>query len=124
MGKKDEFKEFVSKHPNLVNIVKNKSHTWQDLFEVYDLYGPDETAWNRYIENSSGSTTTESDKNSNSLGELAKIFKNVNIDNVQKYIDTAQKAIGVIQEITGASASAVASKGPSASRPINKIFED
>ena len=60
----------------------------------------------------------------NSLGELTKLFKNVNIDNVQKYIDTAQKAIGVIQELTGSKAAETVAKGPSMARPINKIFED
>lgn len=126
MTKKEEFKNFVSTHPSLVNIVKDKSHSWQDLFEVYDLYGPDETLWNRYLNtvDSSEATSKDASKQS-SIGELTKLFKNINIDNVQKYIDTAQKAIGVIQELTGSSAASdIASKGPSVSRPINKIFED
>lgn len=127
MSKKDEFKDFVSKHPNLVGVVKSKAHTWQDLFEVYDLYGNDETAWDRYLNNTDINTGGKSPTNSSqmiSLGELTKLFKNVNIDNVQKYIDTAQKAIGVIQELTGSSAASSVSSGPSVSRPINKIFED
>lgn len=125
MSKKDEFKDFVSKHPNLISIVKSKTHTWQDLFEVYDLYGSDEASWERYLNNATSSKENISSEKLNSLGELTKLFKNVNIDNVQKYIDTAQKAIGVIQELTGAGvASEVASKGPSVARPINKIFED
>lgn len=126
MTKKEEFKNFVSTHPNLVNIVKDKTHTWQDLFEVYDLYGNDETLWNKYLNTVDSSTSTrETNNKMNSIGELTKLFKNVNIDNVQKYIDTAQKAIGVIQELTGGGAAAeVVSKGPSISRPINKIFED
>lgn len=122
MSKKEDFKNFVAKHPNMINAVKDKSHTWQDLFEVYDLYGEDDTLWDRYLNNVS--STTVSDK-SNSLTELTKLFKNVNIDNVQKYIDTAQKAIGVIQELTGSKVEgATISKGPSVARPINKIFED
>ncbi len=124
MSKKDEFKDFVSKHPSLVNVVKDKTHSWQDLFEVYDLYGNDEGLWDRYLNNKDINKSVGSDK-MNSLGELTKLFKNVNIDNVQKYIDTAQKAIGVIQELTGSGAAAdLVSKGPSIPRPINKIFED
>lgn len=123
MSKKDEFKDFVSKHPALVEVVRNKTHSWQDLFEVYDLYGSDEKLWDRYLKVGSPSSANTSDAKLNSLGELTKLFKNVNIENVQKYIDTAQKAIGVIQELTGSSAEAV-TKGPSVARPINKIFED
>ncbi len=124
MNKKEEFKDFVSRHPDLINIVRDKSHSWQDLFEVYDLYGNDESLWEKYLKNASGNKTVSDDK-MNSLGELTRLFKNVNIDNVQKYIDTAQKAISVIQELTGGGAAGAAlSKGPSVSRPINKIFED
>lgn len=123
MSKKEDFKDFVSKHPALVEVVRNKTHSWQDLFEVYDLYGSDEKLWDRYLKTGASSSTATSDAKLNSLGELTKLFKNVNIDNVQKYIDTAQKAIGVIQELTGSSAE-VATKGPSVARPINKIFED
>ncbi len=124
MNKKEAFKNFVVKHPNLVNVVKNKTHSWQDLFEVYDLYGEDENLWNKYLSNSEINTSATDDKSS-SIESLTRLFKNVNIDNVQKYIDTAQKAIGVIQELTGSkSASDILSGGPSVARPINKIFED
>lgn len=125
MSKKDEFKQFVSKHPALVEVVKKKNHTWQDLFEVYDLYGDDESMWDRYLKNDESQTGngTMASKIS-SLGELTKLFKNVNIENVQKYIDTAQKAIGVIQELTGSGSADIVTKGPSSARPINKIFED
>ncbi len=121
--KKEEFKQFVASHPALVEVVKNKTHSWQDLFEVYDLYGKDEAMWDRYLKNSTETSEAASSK-MNSLGELTKLFKNVNIDNVQKYIDTAQKAIGVIQELTGSKAAETIAKGPSMARPINKIFED
>lgn len=120
MSKKDEFKDFVSKHPDLVGVVSSKKHTWQELFEVYDLYGNDENAWNKYLNN-----TRVSEKETSSIGELTKLFKNINIESVQKYIDTAQKAIGIVQELSGgATGASVASSGPSVARPINKIFED
>ncbi len=122
MSKKDEFKSFVSSHPNLINIVKSKKHTWQDLFEVFDLYGTDESLWNKYMETQENIKTTST----TSIGELTKLFKNINIENVQKYIDTAQKAIGIVQELTGSAASkdVLSSSGPTVARPINKIFED
>lgn len=122
MSKKDEFKEFVSNHPELVNIVRDKKHTWQDLFEVYDLYGNDESLWNKYMNSSENSKSIGTP----SLGELTKLVKNINIDNVQKYIETAQKAIGIVQELTKGTSEtgALSSLGPTSPRPINKIFED
>lgn len=123
MSKKEEFKNFVAAHPALMGVVKDKKHTWQDLFEVYDLYGSDEAMWDRYLQNGR-ETSDNSSAKLNSLGELTKLFKNVNIENVQKYIETAQKAIGVIQELTSSSSAGSVMKGPTSARPINKIFED
>ena len=47
MDKKTSFKEFVSHHPELITFVKNKESTWQDFYEIYDIYGEDEKAWNK-----------------------------------------------------------------------------
>ncbi len=122
MSKKEDFKSFVSRHPDLITVVRNKSHTWQDLFEVYDLYGEDETSWDKYLK--INTETKSSGSSVEGLAELSKLFKNVNIDNIQKYIDTAQKAIGIVQGLTGAGASGSVVKGPESPRPLNKIFED
>ena len=46
---KDNFKKFVSNHPELVNYVKNNNVTWQSLYELYDLYGEDNKVWNKYF---------------------------------------------------------------------------
>lgn len=114
MDKKQEFKQFVSKHPELVKFVKEKQHTWQDFYEIFDIYGENESAWNKYF---NSETTKEA-----SIGELASIFKNVNMDNVQKHITNAQKAVSLIQELTSKSTTSnIVSKTP---RPITKFFGD
>lgn len=114
MDKKTSFKEFVSHHPELITYIKNKENTWQDFYEIYDIYGEDENAWNKYF------NTVENDKSS-SLGELTSLFKNVNMDNVQKHITNAQKAVSLIQELTSKSSNNIVSKTP---RPITKFFGD
>lgn len=91
MDKKEEFKIFISKHPEILEYIKNKEMTFQDFYEIYDIYGDDEKTWDRYFSNGG-----ISDK----LGELSKIIKNINIDNVEKHINNAQKAISIIQELT------------------------
>ena len=42
MDKKEEFKLFVRKYPSFATYVKNKSTTWQDLYELWDMYGDDD----------------------------------------------------------------------------------
>jgi len=112
MDKKTLFKEFASKHPELLTFIKNKQNTWQDFYEIYDIYGEDETAWDKYFNNTETNT---------SIGELTNIFKNINMDNVQKHINNAQKAVSLIQELTNKSTSNIVSKTP---RPITKFFGD
>ena len=45
MSKVDEFKEFVRKNPKLLSYVKKGESSWQKFYEIYDLYGDNETAW-------------------------------------------------------------------------------
>lgn len=123
MDKKEEFKEFIKSKPELVDYVKSKEYTWQDFYEVYDLYGKDESVWEKYKENKDN---IESDDRKNaSITELTNLVKNINIDNVQKYINNAQKAINVISELTAKKTSTdtvqTIAKTP---RVINKFFGD
>ena len=111
MDKKEMFKNFISSHPELITFVKNKEASWQDFYEIYDIYGEKEEAWNKYF---------NSDNNA-SIGELTNLFKNVNMDNVQKHINNAQKAVGLIQELTKKTTPDIIAKTP---RPITKFFGD
>ncbi len=117
MSKKDEFKNFVSQNPTLIDLVASKTHTWQELYEVYDLYGNDKASWNKYLNFQRNNNT-----NIEGLNELTKVLKNVNLDNVQKYINTAQKALAVIESLTISPEKNIT--GPLSKVPINKIFED
>ena len=123
MDKKDEFKEFIKSKPELVDLVKNKKYTWQDFYEVYDLYGNNDDVWNKYKEEKS--KIDIDDRKNASITELTNLVKNINIDNVQKYINNAQKAINVISELTAKKTSTdtvqTIAKTP---RVINKFFGD
>ncbi len=114
MSKKEEFKEFARLHPELVRNVKSGSASWQELYEIYDIYGTDDRAWNNYLKNNPSSN----------LGNITDLVKHIDMDSVQKHINTAQKALGLVQELTGKTPSTPVSKGPVNPRPINKFFED
>jgi len=111
MDKKTLFKEFAASHPELLTYIKNKQNTWQDFYEIYDIYGEDEKAWNKFFE----------DNTTSSIGELTNLFKNVNMDNIQKHINNAQKAVNLIQELTNKGTTSIINKTP---RPITKFFGD
>ena len=123
MDKKEEFKEFIKSKPELVDYVKNKEYTWQDFYEVFDLYGKDESVWKKYKEKKSDNEGNE--RKNASITELTDLVKNINIDNVQKYINNAQKAINVISELTAKKpASNVVQDVVKTPRVINKFFGD
>lgn len=119
MSKKEEFKIFVKDHPELVNYVKKDEMTWQKFFEIYSIYGTDNSVWNKYFNNeNSGSLSKENI----GISELVEMVKKVDLDNVQKNISNISKAIGLIQSlITGDEVPQTESYTP---RPLYKKFED
>ena len=114
MNKKEEFRKFISDKPELVNYIKNKEMTMQGFYEIYDMYGDNEEAWKPYL------------KKESNIPKFTDIMKNIDLDEVQKHINTAQKALGVVGELTSKGESEIANviKGPLTSRPLNKFFED
>ncbi len=117
MSKKEEFKEFIRNKPELVEYIKNKEMTLQGFYEIYDVYGNDESAWAPY---------ERSNNVSSNMPKFTDIMKNINVDELQKHINTAQKALGVVEDLTTKGTSNLASsvKGPLSPRPLNKFFED
>lgn len=115
MSKKDDFKAFISTKPELVEFIKNKEMTMQSFYEIYDIYGENEEAWKPYIKNNTSTSTKISD-----------VIKNINLDDVQKHINTAQKALGAVGEFAENHETSIENlvKGPLTSRPLNKFFED
>ena len=125
MSKKDEFKLFASKHPELVKYIKSGEMTWQSFYEIYDIYGESDNAWDSYLKKE----TTKNVNNSAtpSFKAITDKLKNIDMDSIQHHINTAQKALGIVQELTtkGGTGAGIASAAEAVNpRPINKIFED
>ena len=49
METKEKFKDFVKNNPILLKYVKENKMTWQQFYEIYDLYGEDKEAWKDYL---------------------------------------------------------------------------
>ncbi len=119
MSKKEEFKEFMRNKPELLEYIRNKEMTLQSFYEIYDVYGSDENAWKAY-------ERSEGPSNIISPTKITDIMKNINLDEIQKHVNTAQKALGIVEDLTTKGSSTVQNvvKGPLTSRPLNKFFED
>ena len=85
---KENFKRFVKNNPRLINYVKDNNASWQSLYEIYSLYGEDPEIWNKYL-----------NSKSSLIDDLLNIIKGVNLENVRKTTEAAQKVISIIQGI-------------------------
>lgn len=109
MDKKEEFKTFINKHPELIEYIKNKEMTMQNFYELYDVYGESEEIWNKYFNNSN-----------NKLDDLSKLVKKINIESIEHHVNNAQKVLDILNELT--------KKTPeintTVSSPVTKFFGD
>ena len=119
--KNEAFKNFVRTKPELIRYVQSGEMTWQKFYELYDLYGEDENVWNKYILNNERSGVTDS------ISKITNMVKNVDVNSIKSHINTAQKAIDFVQDLTKKTPQSISNnlnKGPVSPRPLNKFFED
>lgn len=86
MSNIDNFKDFVRKNPSLINYVKEGKKTWQDFYELYDLYKEDSSVWNKYLKEE------KEDRNIN-INNILDYAKNIDVNKLQDGISSIQKAI-------------------------------
>ena len=119
MSKIEDFKEFIRNKPELVEYIKNKEMTMQSFYEIYDVYGDNADAWKPYERSVTNPSPITPSK-------ITDIMKNINLDEIQKHINTAQKALGMVEDLTTKGTNTLNNtvKGPLSPRPLNKFFED
>ncbi len=89
---KVEFKEFVKRHPELVNFVEKGETNWQRLYELYDLYGENNSVWNKYFSSKNISAD-------NSFKDIVQFIKGIDLNTIQKGLVSLDKAIDAFKEI-------------------------
>lgn len=115
MDKKELFKTFIGKHPEILRYIKSKEMTFQDFYEIYDIYGEENNVWEKYFKENKEDKTDEF-----KLKELSGLLKNINIDSIEHHVNNAQKVIGIIQELTKKTPEVAST----IDNPITKIYGD
>lgn len=114
----ENFKNFVRTRPNLVKYVNSKEKTWQDFYEMYELYGENSEVWNNYI-------NTSNSKGVVTLKDLFGMIKNIDVSEMQNSITSIQKGIGYIENLVKTRESSNVPKRSSyEARPMYKYFDD
>ncbi len=102
----EQFREFVKKHPHLRNEVKQKQATWQELFEEWYLLGESHPRWevdqrgsesSIQKQSSAEGKQNESSSNQEWIGMVLGALKNMDINQIQEYIKSANQALGTVQ---------------------------
>jgi len=110
---KEEFKNFVRQNPRLITHVKNGKVSWQQFYEIYDLYGDDENIWRTYLEDANQNVVPSS-------SSIIELIKNIDLDSVQNSVNSMQRILGLFQDI-GSNKEKKTEYKP---RPLYKHFED
>ena len=117
---KEDFKRFVRSNPNLINYVNKGVKTWQDFYEMYDIYGESSNIWDKYKDVGLAAATVSSTTiGDTSLKDLFNMIKKIDLDSVKKGAEGLQKAINLVQDFTKPSTSSTYQ-----ARPLYQHFED
>ncbi len=114
--KLDAFKNFVKNNPYLVSYVKNDKMTWQKFYEIYDLYGPNDSIWNDF---KNSDTSTNNISIANTFKEIINLVKGIDLNSVQKALTGLDKAIEAFKGFNSNN-----SNSNYEERPKNKYYED
>ena len=113
----DNFKKFVKDRPGLVNYVKSGEKTWQDFYEMYELYGENNDVWKDYVKVVGSSPIT--------IKDFIGMFKNIDMSEVQNSINSIQKGIGYLENMVRSKETPDApNKTNYEARPMYRYFDD
>ena len=112
---KESFKIFAKNHPELATHVLNGNTSWQQLYEIYEIYGDTSSIWSNYF---TPSITDNIQQGTNTIKDFVSYLKNLDMDSVQKGINNIQKTISLLQDI------GITNKQSVDTKPIYKRFED
>lgn len=113
MNTKEKFKDFVKLHPELIKHVNDGNMSWQKFYEMYDMYGEEEKAWEGYL--------NQKKIQAASTFDLMGFLKGIDLDSLQEGVNSVQRVLGLLQDITPSSTPNKEVKKP---RPLYKHFED
>lgn len=103
MSKLDEFKAFAHERPFLREKVKQGEITWQELYERYDIYGPDDEIFKEKEpkkEEKEESSTSETKEKKEGLDSILDAISGFDVDKISDGLNGMKKILNVLSEVT------------------------
>ncbi|WP_343753586.1 YlbD family protein [Lentibacillus halophilus] len=93
-----DFKDFLQRHPTLVEKVRRSGKGWQETYEKWALLGEDDPMWDKY-RGKQESTSTPKDGKREIMDRLIHMSENIDMDKFQSQVDNINSAISTVQEL-------------------------
>ena len=90
---KEDFKNFVNNHKELIRYVNTDKMTWQKFYDMYSLYGENSDVWDEYFKKD------DNNKTSISLESIINSLKKLDPDEVTKNINSLNKILSLISAL-------------------------
>lgn len=87
------FKTFIRTMPNAASEVHNGNYTWQQLYEMYVLYGENHEVWHQFKDSKKKEETTGGTLD---LNVLLQMIKSVDVNALVSSMDGLQKVLGIV----------------------------
>ena len=90
MDSVEAFKSFVRTLPGLASEVHASHYSWQQLYEMYVMYGSDHEIWNKFKTDSVPNNSSSFD-----LGMLFNLLKSIDMDALLSSMQGLEKVLGI-----------------------------
>ena len=109
MNKLDEFKEFIKNHRHVFKLIETKKYTWQELFERYDIFGPDDKLFkeesNEDEDISSSNKEEENQRSSSKVNEnttnnIFDTIAGIDVNKISDGLNGMKKILNILNEVT------------------------
>ncbi|MBD1380959.1 YlbD family protein [Metabacillus arenae] len=94
-----EFKEFVKRHPKLVQEVRGGHKQWQEVYENWVLLGENDSIWKPYVEEGSKQTQEEAENKAAFLSSMMNAIKNMDANQMNHHIHQVSNTITTFQNL-------------------------
>jgi predicted component of type VI protein secretion system len=111
---REDFKNFVNNHKELITYVNQDKMTWQKFYDMYSLYGENSDVWEEYFKK-------EDSKLNISLKDIIDKVKGLDPDEVQKNINSLNKILSLVSTLISKDNNVQEEYEP---MPLYKKFED
>lgn len=92
-----EFKQFVNKHPVLLEEVRKNGRSWQEYYEKWALLGEDDPFWDQFRDKDNTPEEKGEQKHAELFSQLMKLTKNMDLNKVQEHVHQLNNTISMIQ---------------------------